>query len=84
MVRMYYGPKKDQYESARKSLTFFAAITILLIILTIANACVCYRNFDNELTEILGFFGPKRVKERDTEMGVHGMAENGFGRPTIE
>ncbi|KAI5305688.1 hypothetical protein KEM56_003633 [Ascosphaera pollenicola] len=84
MVRMYYGPKKQDYDSARKSLTFFAAITILLIILTICNACVCYNNFGNNLTEILGFFGPKRVKEGDTEMGIHEMSQHENQRPIIE
>ncbi|KAL6862941.1 hypothetical protein ACO1O0_003184 [Amphichorda felina] len=36
---------KNYYEAVRKSLTAFAVITILLIILTIANAIVCMLNF---------------------------------------
>lgn len=45
---------KSYYEAVQKSLTAFAAITVLLIILTIANAIICMRNFNMGLkTHIL-------------------------------
>ncbi|KAI5285282.1 hypothetical protein KEM54_000692 [Ascosphaera aggregata] len=86
MVRMYYGPKVQDYDAARKSLTFFAAITILLILVTIANACMCYRNFGQGLTDILGFFGPKLRGDasENTEMGAQGMSQNLGGRAVID
>ena len=36
---------KEYYEAVQKSLTAFAVITILLIILTIANGIICMLNF---------------------------------------
>jgi uncharacterized membrane protein YgcG len=48
-------PNEDQahrdfdYTSARKSLTTFAVIAVILIVLTITNACVCIINFDKGL-----------------------------------
>ncbi len=45
-----YDPTRDQiYQAVRKSLTTFAVITVILIILTIVNACVCTRNFNKGL-----------------------------------
>ncbi|KAI5294638.1 hypothetical protein KEM52_003549 [Ascosphaera acerosa] len=75
MVRMYYGPKKHDYDAARVSLTFFASITILLILTTIANAIMCYRRFGQGLKDILGWLGPKMQDEAQghTELGMSGM-----------
>ncbi|KAH0606658.1 uncharacterized protein H6S33_003492 [Morchella sextelata] len=49
LVRMYQSPYDDSYKPARRSLTTFAVITIILIILTIANAIACMINFDKGL-----------------------------------
>lgn len=49
LVRIYQPGYKVFYVAVRKSLTAFAVITILLIILTIANAIICLRNFDKGL-----------------------------------
>lgn len=49
LVRMYTPPKEDQYKPARRSLTFFAVITLILIIMTIMNACICMSNFHKGL-----------------------------------
>lgn len=49
LVRMYQPSKFKEYLPARRSLTFFAVITILLIIATIANAIVCTANFNKGL-----------------------------------
>ncbi|KAH8883659.1 hypothetical protein GQ53DRAFT_427310 [Thozetella sp. PMI_491] len=45
LVRIYQPGHKDNYEAVRKSLTAFAVITIVLIILTIINAFICMSNF---------------------------------------
>jgi hypothetical protein len=49
LVRIYQPGHKQDYMAVRKSLTAFAVITILLIILTIANAIVCMTNFGKGL-----------------------------------
>ena len=52
LVRMYDTGDMDkvtEYLPARKALTVFAVITILLLIITIAVACVCANNFNKGL-----------------------------------
>jgi hypothetical protein len=49
LARMYQASHAIFYLPARKSLTSFAVITIVLLILTIVNACVCMSNFDQGL-----------------------------------
>ena len=46
---MYNGPKVENYVPVRKSLTSFAVITVVLIIITIVNAIVCTLNFNTGL-----------------------------------
>ncbi len=49
LVRMYEPSHERTYAPVRKSLTTFAVITVILIILTIVNACVCTYNFNKGL-----------------------------------
>lgn len=49
LARMYQPAKAMDYLPVRKSLTSFAVITIILIILTITNAIMCTMNFDKGL-----------------------------------
>ncbi|KFX98166.1 hypothetical protein V495_03893 [Pseudogymnoascus sp. VKM F-4514 (FW-929)] len=49
LVRIYQPSRQAQYRPARTSLTIFAVLTIILILLTITNACVCMHNFDKGL-----------------------------------
>ncbi len=49
LVRMYQPGFQYMYIPARRSLTTFAVITVILIILTIINACVCTANFNKGL-----------------------------------
>jgi FtsH-binding integral membrane protein len=51
LVRMYIADldRQDDYMPARKSLTAFAVLTILLLIFTIIVACVCTHNFNKGL-----------------------------------
>lgn len=46
---MYQQAKRARYIAVRKSLTTFAVITIILIISTIINACICTANFNRGL-----------------------------------
>jgi hypothetical protein len=49
LVRIYQPSHQAAYLPARKELTTFAVLTIILILMTIANACMCARNFDKGL-----------------------------------
>lgn len=52
LVRMYDKgdmQKVREYLPARKALTVFAVITIILLIATIVTACLCTRNFNKGL-----------------------------------
>ena len=53
LVRIYQITHRQHYEAVRKSLTAFAVMTILLIILTITNAFICMNNFGEGLKEHL-------------------------------
>ncbi|KAK9385860.1 hypothetical protein V1515DRAFT_587936 [Lipomyces mesembrius] len=45
LVRMYQPSQAFKYVAARKSLTIFATVTLILIVITIINAVVCTTNF---------------------------------------
>lgn len=49
LARMYQPAKEKNYLPARKNLTSFSVLTIILIVLTIINACVCMANFGKGL-----------------------------------
>jgi len=49
LVRMYQPGHLDAYLPARKELTTFAVLTILLLLMTIVNACMCANNFNRGL-----------------------------------
>ncbi|KAI9744445.1 MAG: hypothetical protein M1818_001974 [Claussenomyces sp. TS43310] len=49
LVRIYQPGHIEQYLPVQKSLTVFAVLTIVLILLTIVNACVCMSNFGKGL-----------------------------------
>jgi len=55
LVRMYqHNARARDYLPARKSLTTFAVITILLLIVTIITACICTHNFNKGLKPHIG------------------------------
>lgn len=64
MVRMYYGPKVNLYTAVRHSLTFFAVLTILLIVGTIIIAIMCTCNFNKGLKDKL----KKSNEEQNTDL----------------
>ncbi|KAF7712174.1 Uncharacterized protein PECH_007087 [Penicillium ucsense] len=49
LFRMYSLRTYAQYLPARPSMTFFAVITLTLIVITIVNACICTHNFHRGL-----------------------------------
>lgn len=53
LVRIYQTQTQATYRPVRKSLTAFSVITILLILLTIANAIICMNNFGAGLRDHL-------------------------------
>ena len=46
---MYEPGHREAYFPARKELTTFAVLTIILIMMTIINACMCANNFNRGL-----------------------------------
>ena len=46
---MYEPGHEQNYIAARKELTIFAVLTIILILMTIVNACMCANNFKRGL-----------------------------------
>lgn len=49
LIRIYSGPLKAQYGSAKRPLVTFAILTLALLIASMANAAVCMRNFHQGL-----------------------------------
>ncbi|KAL8639609.1 MAG: hypothetical protein Q9228_003378 [Teloschistes exilis] len=49
LVRMYQPSRRLDYNPVLRPLTTFAVITVILIILTIVNACMCTANFGRGL-----------------------------------
>ena len=63
LVRMYqHTARAQRYLPARKSLTAFAVITIVLIIITIINASMCASNFNNGLKP---YIAKRKVESED-------------------
>jgi hypothetical protein len=62
LARMYQEAYEENYIAARRSLTAFAVITILLILLTISNAIVCMYHFNKGLKAHL--LAPTRNEEK--------------------
>lgn len=70
LVRIYQPGHVEQYLPVQKSLTVFAVLTILLILFTIGNACMCMANFGKGLKP----FVLKRNIRGEAEK-VEGMTE---------
>ncbi|KAF9889920.1 hypothetical protein FE257_006792 [Aspergillus nanangensis] len=69
LVRMYAPETYAEYLPARRSLTFFAIITLVLIVLTITNACMCMHNFHKGLKpHINKKKGSKEAEKANTEL----------------
>ncbi|KAI2641134.1 hypothetical protein GGS21DRAFT_487471 [Xylaria nigripes] len=53
LARIYDPTQAKAYKPVRKSLTAFAVLTLLLIVMTVINALVCLFNFDHGLKQHL-------------------------------
>jgi len=53
LVRIYQRDTEKNYMAVRRSLTAFAVMTIILIVLTIINAFICMSNFGEGLRDHL-------------------------------
>lgn len=68
LVRIYQPGHAQNYQAVRKSLTAFAVLTIILIILTIINAFVCMHNFGAGLkNHLVGAGGGRRQARRGSD-----------------
>ncbi|KAJ5921753.1 hypothetical protein N7454_009227, partial [Penicillium verhagenii] len=70
LFRMYAVATFTDYLPARPSMTFFAVITLILIVITIVNACLCVNNFHRGLKPHIS---KKKVKpeEKTTELSAN-------------
>ncbi|KAI1421875.1 hypothetical protein F5Y12DRAFT_787152 [Xylaria sp. FL1777] len=64
LARIYDPSQSKAYKPVRKSLTAFAVLTIVLIILTIINALVCLFNFGHGLKQHL-LKSPRQEMDKD-------------------
>ncbi|KAJ5679168.1 hypothetical protein N7462_007412 [Penicillium macrosclerotiorum] len=67
LFRMYAPATFPQYLPARPSMTFFAIITLVLIVITIVNACMCTNNFNHGLKPHINR-KKGRPEEKNTEL----------------
>ena len=68
LVRIYQPFYWKQYQPAQKSLTFFAIITIVLIVITIINGSMCMSNFSKGLKPHINRKKARREEEKTTEL----------------
>jgi hypothetical protein len=82
---MYQPSRALEYIAARRSLTFFAVITILLIIATIVNAIVCTVNFNKGLKpHVMRTRKSSDDNEKATELGTRIPGEDVPNRMMID
>lgn len=85
LVRIYQPSHSGDYDAVRRSLTAFAVLTILLIILTIINAFICMSNFGAGLkTHLLRTRGPDPEKEDANSYQMHDTKPQLPSRMTID
>lgn len=70
LIRMYVSDanRQEDYKPARKSLTAFAVLTILLLLFTIVIACMCTHNFNKGLKPHVNDKIVQSDKQYNTEM----------------
>ena len=74
LVRIYQPQTEALYRPVRKSLSAFSVITILLILLTNANAIICKKNFGKGLKQHLKS-ARGRDEEKSAEMNSISLSE---------
>ncbi|KAF1851315.1 uncharacterized protein K460DRAFT_31462 [Cucurbitaria berberidis CBS 394.84] len=70
LIRMYVADlaRQEDYKPARKSLTAFAVLTIMLLLCTIVVACLCTHNFNKGLKPHVNDSLVQTDKQYNTEM----------------
>jgi hypothetical protein len=81
---MYQPSREAEYTSARRSLTFFAVITLLLIVSTIVNAIICTINFHKGLKPHIWKPRKSNDEEKSTEMGPQPPGDDNPSRMMID
>ncbi|KAG5996334.1 hypothetical protein E4U52_006858 [Claviceps spartinae] len=84
LVRIYQPSRARSYFAVRKSLTAFAVITIMLLILTIVNAVICMNNFNKGLKPHL--MASRKIEEKSdaTSISLHDVKPQMSSRMTID
>jgi len=80
LVRIYQTRTAPLYKPVRKSLTAFSVITILLILLTIANAIICMNNFNAGLKHHLV---SSRAREEEKNPELNSITMNELKQPQV-
>lgn len=83
LFRMYAVATMQKYLPARASMTFFAIITIVLIVITIINACMCVHNFNRGLKPHINR-KKSRPEEKTTELSSNMAAHQVPSRMMID
>ena len=73
LVRMYSSERERNYLPARKELTTFAVLTILLILMTIVNCIMCAANYNKGLRPYVA----KRKVQTEEEKMSHSVGSPG-------
>ena len=81
MVRMYDPHHRDAYLPARKELTTFAVLTLILIVMTIINACMCANNFNRGLKPYVTRRKPQADEEKNRYQYATEMTAGPSGKP---
>ncbi|GAB7364657.1 hypothetical protein MBLNU230_g5459t1 [Neophaeotheca triangularis] len=85
LVRMYANPsdaRKEDYKPARTSLTVFAVMTVLALLVTILIAAVCMANFGKGLKPIVQKRSRKDRERAQEDLGKWGAyGGDAFGGP---
>ncbi|KAE8319097.1 hypothetical protein BDV41DRAFT_571415 [Aspergillus transmontanensis] len=68
LYRIYDKNTYQEYLQAQRSLTFFAVITLVLIVMTIINACMCMHNFHKGLKPHVNRKKARKEAEKTTEL----------------
>jgi hypothetical protein len=84
LVRIYQPGFSQNYEAVRRSLTAFAVLTILLIILTIVNAFICMNNFGAGLKAHILAKDNDPEKDQSSSIGLHDVKPQLPSRMTID
>ncbi|EHK40297.1 uncharacterized protein TrAtP1_006378 [Trichoderma atroviride] len=84
LFRIYEPSRASSYFAVRKSLTAFAVITILLIIMTIINAIICMHNFGSGLKAHLLSARKEDEKNDVNSFGMNDVKSPMQNRMTID